>query len=250
MNIRELAITGISFARQHAKRRLITEALDLKGQHGLEIGGPSKFFGLRGGFPVYLAAAQIDGVNFSTDTIWEGKIKAGKTFNYYNGKVGEQYIAEATDLRNIASASYDFLLSSHSLEHVANPIKALKEWHRVLKPGSLLCLVLPDKEYTFDYKRPFTNLDHLMEDFNRGVDENDSTHFNEIRIHHDKTKDPAMNAKEDLAERLAQNFKTRSAHHHVFSLDLIHQLLDYCNFQTFHQQKMHPFHLITLARRR
>ena len=39
--------------------------------------------------------------------------------------------------------SLDFVFSSHVLEHLSEPERALKEWQRVLKPGGVLFLYLP-----------------------------------------------------------------------------------------------------------
>jgi SAM-dependent methyltransferase len=47
------------------------------------------------------------------------------------------------DLAEIPDNAFDVVFSNHSLEHVPNPILALKEMRRVLKPGGKLLLVLP-----------------------------------------------------------------------------------------------------------
>ena len=247
MRIRDYLVTLISFVRQPKKQKLIRAAMKLKNKTGLEIGGPSRFFGLRGGFPVYIFAKKIDGVNFSMHTVWEGSIQAGETYKYYSGKIGQQFIAEATELKSVGDNIYDFLLSCHSLEHVANPIRALLEWKRVLKENGTLALVLPDKRYTFDVNRPYTEFDHLLQDFQQNIDENDSTHFNEIIQHHDSTKDPERKTSQKLSETIKNNFQDRMVHHHVFNQDLVQKMLEFCGFQVFFQQEMEPFHLITLA---
>jgi SAM-dependent methyltransferase len=42
---------------------------------------------------------------------------------------------------------YDFVFSSHCLEHIWLPQKALKEWLRILKPEGFLVLFLPHKYF-------------------------------------------------------------------------------------------------------
>lgn len=42
--------------------------------------------------------------------------------------------------------SLDYVVARHNLEHYQDPIKTLLEWRRVLKPGGLLILTLPDDE--------------------------------------------------------------------------------------------------------
>ena len=91
---------------------------------GLELGGLSPIFRKTGKFPVYELASKIDNCNFSSDTTWEGHIDSGATFNFSSSKPsGMQYIAEATDLSFIETGTYDFLLSSHVLEHIATQLK-------------------------------------------------------------------------------------------------------------------------------
>jgi SAM-dependent methyltransferase len=142
---------------------------------------------------------------------------------------------------------FDFLLSSHSLEHIANPIKALNHWRRVLKENGRLVLILPDSSVTFDRKRPITNLEHLIEDFKNDVQEDDETHFNEVIDLHDMDLDKALGSRDILKERTIQNLSYRAVHHHVFNFELIKGLLSYIGFEVELQQNFHPFHLITIA---
>ena len=59
--------------------------------------------------------------------------------------------------------SVDFVVSSHVIEHFPDPIKALREWYRVVKPGGYLYIIAPHKERTFDKERPRTTLAELIE---------------------------------------------------------------------------------------
>jgi SAM-dependent methyltransferase len=114
---------------------------------GLEIGGPSKVFSEVGYWPVYHLAIRIDNVNFREVTTWHGSMTGGNNFVFSaHQPPGRQYIGNAGDLTWIADAAYDFLLSSHMLEHSANPLKVLLEWKRVLKTDGVMVLVLPHKD--------------------------------------------------------------------------------------------------------
>jgi SAM-dependent methyltransferase len=247
MSYKDQLITLLSYLRQPKKRKLIKLAYSFRGRSGIEIGGPSVLFGLRGGLPVYVFAEKIDGVNFSTNTVWEGEIREGLNYHYFGNKTGHQYIAEATELSKVASDKYEFLLSCHSLEHVANPLKAIMEWKRVLKKNGTFVLVLPDKMHTFDINRPYTDFNHLLQDYQDDTNEHDQTHFDEIIRFHDHTKDPGLKSKEEVATSLKSNFEHRLAHHHVFSQELVRKMLEYCGFRIKSQTEIEPFHLITIA---
>ena len=65
-------------------------------------------------------------------------------------------------LRAIATRSVDFVIASHVLEHLAEPLGLLEEIDRVLEPGGLLLILLPDRRRTFDVKRPPTSLEELV----------------------------------------------------------------------------------------
>lgn len=191
----------------------------LKGQRGLEIGGPSLAF--RAFIPLYPEIAALDGVNFSEHTTWEGHITTATPFRYDKGRVGQQWIGEASSLPALGNAPYDFVISSNCLEHVANPVKALEEWLKQVRPGGHLLLVLPNKASNFDHRRPVTRFEHLLEDHRNGVGEDDLTHLPEILALHDGSRDAGSPSPAAFRERSLKNHENRCLHHHVFDLELM-----------------------------
>jgi SAM-dependent methyltransferase len=59
--------------------------------------------------------------------------------------------------------SQDFVISSHAIEHFIDPVRALKEWYRLIRPGGYIYIIAPHKERTFDKDRPRTPLSELIE---------------------------------------------------------------------------------------
>lgn len=221
------------------------------GKSGIEIGGPSPVFSGRGIFPVYPMVENLDNCNFRATTVWEGSINRGKTFLFDPGKpAGQQHIAEATALAELPFGAYDFVLSSHMLEHSANPIQALSEWKRLLKNGGILVLVLPDKNHTFDRQRPTTALGHLIEDFNVGMTEDDLTHLPEILALHDLKLDPEAGDVTTFKSRSLRNFENRCLHHHVFDTRLAVDLVEYVGLKVIAIEEIRPHHILLLAETR
>ena len=192
---------------------------------GIEIGGPSKLF--RSTLPIYQNVERVDGVNFSNSTVWEGNIKAGENYNYFSNRFGTQFISDGTDLSHIADNKYDFLLSSNCLEHIANPLKALLEWKRVLSNGSALILVLPNQKNNFDHKRPVTTFQQLIKKLKNNTLENDLSSLDEILELHDLSKDPQAGNFDNFKKRSLDNFNNRTLHHHVFDLKLMQEMFDF-----------------------
>jgi len=204
----------------------------IKGKTGLEIGGPSAMFNSNSYLPLYSYAKSVDGVNFSSNTIWEGSIKEGNTFTYNYNYKGRQFISEGTSLTQIPGESYDFVLSCNNLEHIANPIKALEEWKRVLIRGGTLFLILPNKESNFDHKRAITDFTHIVNDFKQNVNEDDLTHLSEVFRYHDLKRDPQAGNLAAFEKRCKENFKNRAIHHHVYNVNLLRQLVDFAGMKT------------------
>jgi SAM-dependent methyltransferase len=231
------------------RNKFLAFASSFRDKKGLEIGGPSPIFRKKGFLPVYTLAAQIDGVNFSNSTVWEGEISEGNTYQYAPNHSGWQYICEGNDLKAISDNSYDFVLSSHNLEHYANPLKAVAEWHRVLKPGGVLLMILPDKRFTFDHQRSYSAFDHLLEDYRNNTGEDDLTHLEEILEKHDVYMDPPSANREFFKERSLKNIENRCLHHHVFNTELLNQVLVHFDFKPLYTDHAPPYHMIVMGRK-
>lgn len=215
---------------------------------GLEFGGPSKVFARNGYCPAYKFARQVDNVNFSGVTAWHGSIAPGGNFVFDIRKPpGLQHILDAGDLSKIADSSYDFILSSHMLEHTANPLKLIFEWKRMLKNSGILLLVLPHKDNTFDHRRPLTTLQHFIEDFRKNTPEDDTTHLKEILDLHDLSLDKSQNSPAKFRSWIENNHANRGAHHHVFSSFNAAQLINFAGLKILDIEPRRPFDIFILA---
>jgi SAM-dependent methyltransferase len=222
----------------------------LRAKRGLEIGGPSPMLAEGGSVPIYDVLTSLDNCLYSGDTIWTGMVHDGETFVYQSGKeAGTQIICDATDLQLIEDRSYDCVLACHCLEHVANPLRALAEWKRVLRIGGLLLLVLPHKDGTFDWRRPTTPLRHMIEDYENAVGEDDLTHVPEILELHDLSRDEAAGTREQFERRCLANLTNRAMHHHVFDTMAALAVVDYIGFEIQRIDNLNPCHIVILARR-
>lgn len=191
---------------------------------GLEIGGPSVPFET-----IYNVTKQCDGINYSKNTIWGDNSKC--SYEWEGKKIGKQIIAEATDLSCIPDCQYDYVLSSNNLEHIANPLKALHEFIRVIKHGGLMVLLLPYKLYSFDHLREDTTFNHILGDYENKINEYDLTHLEEILEKHDLLLDNEAGSYEQFKLRSLDNYNNRCLHHHVFSKKLLSQIAEYFNLE-------------------
>ena len=120
----------------------------LDGLEGLEIGGSAhNSFGLK--------TRNVDNTNELTPFKQEEIKLCGEALPVDVVSPGDQLPLEDN--------SVDFVISSHVIEHFPDPIKALREWYRVVKPGGYLYIIAPHKERTFDKERSRTTLAELIE---------------------------------------------------------------------------------------
>ena len=242
-----------AYRRVFPRRAGIFEAIAplARGRRGFEIGGPSQIFSREGLLPVYPIVASLDNSNYSSQTVWEGPIEEGNTFRFDPSKpAGRAYIREGTDLHGIASESFGIVLSSHTIEHIADPLRALREWLRILEIDGTLVLIVPHRDGTFDHRRPVSTLDHLIDDERIGRGEDDQTHVEEILALHDLRMDPPAGTPEEFRARSLRNIENRCLHHHVFDSALVARILDHLRLEIVAIEAHQPFHIIAVARKR
>lgn len=191
-----------------------------KGLSGVEVGGPSYIFKY-----LYKQIRSCDGVNYSDSTVWWKD--GGEGYSYDGSRLGNIILADAVDLSVIGDGSYEFCLSSNNLEHIANPLKAVKEFIRILMNSGLLLIIVPKKEECFDHNRSVTAFNHLIDDFENNTDEHDLTHLDEIMELHDFDMDPGVESAQEFRRRAEDNYNNRCLHHHVFDEELLAMIYDF-----------------------
>lgn len=83
-------------------------------------------------------------------------------------------------LRTLPDESFDFVVANHVIEHCEDPLGTLEAWLRVLRPGGVVYVGVPDKRYTFDRHRAETAVDHVVEDYRRGPESSRRAHWEEL----------------------------------------------------------------------
>ena len=115
-------------------------------------------------------------------------------------------------LATISDASVDFVVANHFLEHTEDPVGTLLNACRVLRPGGVLYLAVPDKRHTFDIDRPVTPFEHVLRDFHEGPEVSRREHFEEWARFIDRVPE------DDVPGRALQLMEQDySIHYHVWT---------------------------------
>jgi O-antigen biosynthesis protein len=124
-------------------------------------------------------------------------------------------------LMTLPDASQDFVIANHFIEHAQNPISALANAFRVVRPGGIVFLAVPDKRRTFDEERPLTTIAHLERDYLDGPRWSRADHFEEWArlVDHD----------ENVGERIQVLTEVDySIHFHVWTAESFKSFLEHC----------------------
>lgn len=214
----------------------------LNGKKGLEFGGPTLLFENHGELPLY-SHVNLDAGNIFEDNYFQEV----KEIYHYGSKTGKQYNVDCTSEEQIKTIPerYDFIVTSHVIEHIANPIKTIKLWKKyLLNDGGYILSVIPDYRDCFDHRRKQTTIEHLIADFKNDVGEDDDTHIEEQKELHDWSRGGHPN----FYEICEMNEKTRVVHHHCFTPELTQKMFECCNFSDTITMKQGYLQIINLSR--
>ncbi len=159
--------------------------------------------------------------------------------NYPGSSLRVDYLTDAANLHFAGDGDFDFVCSCHVLEHLANPLKAIYEWMRVIKQEGIIYCATPDKRFTFDHLRKRTTLDHIVSDFQNNVGHNDLTHLNDVLLNYDYAL--AQVTKQDVLRMVTDYYSSvknggtalYQPHHHVFVKDDLVALFKYAKLEVF-----------------
>jgi len=120
--------------------------------------------------------------------------------------------------------SVDFVISSHVIEHVFDPISAVNEWKRVTRFEGIIYIICPLKEYVPGENRPFTKLTELIDWYKGKIKpENVKMFENQQGIDNDQGL-PVEYIHEILANH-------ETGHFTVFDMNLMLEICCYCGLR-------------------
>lgn len=195
----------------------------LKDKKSLEIGGPTILFYDNTRLPLYDVLGKIDNINntaFSNypNTRDPHSSVFNKIFNFDHSCMDK------------LEDKYDCIITSHVVEHMANPISFLKSSLNSLNEGGCILTLLPNKPVFWDRVRNDTTIEHLIQDYTNNVGEDDMTHYEE-NINTDHPWKSSMGLEKFKSECL-NNINTRVMHHHCFNPNLSKQMHEYAGYKT------------------
>jgi SAM-dependent methyltransferase len=134
--------------------------IDVAVMRGLEIGPlASPRVGKNEGPIRYLDHASTDELKqkYATNPVMRTKLHKIVDVDYVIG--ANKTIADAVG----SDAPFDYVIASHVIEHIPDPVGWMAEVARVLRRGGILSLVIPDKRYSFDINRSLTDISDLVD---------------------------------------------------------------------------------------
>jgi len=217
----------------------------LEGKKGLDIGGPHKAFR---DLDIYDAPSVLDNLVFKELS----KHNSNDVATYkFNGKAtpGNEYYCDVVNMSIFQEMSYDFVFAPYVLERLINPLQAIKEITRILKPRGFCIVVLPWKDETCDHLREVSQFSEILDHYKIQRDETDvRDHLYEILCNYDVDRDPTVHSIEKLVERSLDHYENRALNVHVFDFDLIKKCFEFFNYTVIDTQLIYPHHQIVLAR--
>ena len=142
------------------------------------------------------------------------------------GKANEGFVSvsiydTAENLKAVPAASSNFFILCHVIEHLPDPIRAIRTIYSKLKVGGPLFMVVPWGAYTFDRHRPNTSLHHVVADYMLPSSDRNLEHYLEFC-------DLAAHKEDWVSEGEKSHQRSRDTHLHVFSPESFRSIIDFC----------------------
>ena len=126
-------------------------------------------------------------------------------------------VDDGETLATLSDGSEDFIIANHFLEHCEDPLGALLAHQRVVRPGGILFLCVPDKRFTFDQERELTSYEHVVRDHREGPVWSRRDHVRDWVKHVEHIDDPS--AQERRTDQLLA--EAYSIHYHVWTFETL-----------------------------
>jgi len=102
------------------------------------------------------------------------------------------YVLEGERLIDVVDRKFDYVFSSHVLEHLPDLLGWLNDLTKILNPGGMLFSVIPDCRYCFDIERPQTSLGELIENNELKLGKPSQRHVFDQWFYHKKVNPHAL----------------------------------------------------------
>ncbi len=220
---------GVDFWRAGRRRRKHLALRHIRGE-GLEIGALRKPLGVSSGVKVKF----VD------------KLRHDECLSRYPELDGSKivkptFVDDGFTLTTVPTASQDFVIANHVLEHSPNPAQVQINWGKVLKKKGKIFVSVPVAETCFDRGRAITTLEHLIEDFNigltgraDGLKERNRAHYAEWidisqpAILRERGEQPPLTSPIEREQQVALMMEAGAEiHFHTFSGESFRQFLNY-----------------------
>lgn len=128
------------------------------------------------------------------------------------------FIAPTMPYVFLADNSFDFAIASHVLEHVPNVGLAIEELMRIVRPGGIVYVVVPHKEFCFDRDRWTTPFQHLAIEYLAAVQKISYYHYLEVEFQNTEIHSLDKRSAGPIVERSQTYFdKQLDFHVHTFT---------------------------------
>jgi len=126
----------------------------------------------------------------------------------------------------IGSERYDFVVASHVLEHLVNPLRFLRQCYDLLVEGGQLYLAIPDKRKIFDADRERTALSDVVRRYENGETDLEEEVIRRFVNEVGKPAEPFEPGRAGYEEEILRQ-RRRSIHVNVWILDDLLALVRY-----------------------